>query len=207
MIEIMVMRTDHLSAQDLQKYRLGRDREEKILSMARVDDRKRSLGAGILLCMYLEAHGRKPDDVVYGEFGKPLVPGLHFSIAHSGRFAVLASSGMETGCDAQVKNGIRQSVLEREYTAEERRAVLDSSDPEKTFYEIWTAKEAYLKMKGTGIRGHLNMLDVSRHHIAADSGREVPVCFQHTCMEDTVITVCTPRYDELMIRAVTEAGM
>jgi phosphopantetheinyl transferase len=49
--------------------------------------------------------------------------------------------------------------MERVCTIEEQAAVRSSSDSVMAFLQLWTRKEAILKMRGTGIQGFGSMVD------------------------------------------------
>jgi 4'-phosphopantetheinyl transferase len=107
-----------------------------------------------------------PQELVfaYGEKEKPhLVAGeLSFNLSHSGDVVVLAVSNFEVGIDVeQVKS--RQSMLElaeRFFSLQEQMCIKNSSNPLQAFYQIWVAKEAYLKALGLGISAGLDSFSV-----------------------------------------------
>ncbi len=100
------------------------------------------------------------------ENGKPYAEGIdiHFSLSHSADYAVCAVSKSPVGIDIEKIRPINARVAMRTFTDSELRYLL-GHEPEKQglvpelsgdclvrFYEIWTAKEAYGKMRGDGIR-------------------------------------------------------
>jgi 4'-phosphopantetheinyl transferase len=46
---------------------------------------------------------------------------------------------------------VQASLVEKTMNAEERSLIADSENMNLAFTRLWTKKEAYLKMKGTGI--------------------------------------------------------
>ncbi|MBR3437824.1 MAG: 4'-phosphopantetheinyl transferase superfamily protein [Lachnospiraceae bacterium] len=127
------------------------------------DDRIRSLGAGLLLEY---ATGHTDDECELGPNGKPYFPAypdLQFSLSHSGMLAVCAVSDRVLGVDCQEivcgKESFRL-IAKRYFTEEEQEKVFrrsphseeaeDAFDP-AAFSEVWTKREAYVKMTGEGL--------------------------------------------------------
>jgi 4'-phosphopantetheinyl transferase len=126
---------------------LGHKRLEKAQSYRLAEDRLRSLAAGLLVESI--ARGR---EIVYNENGKPLLPGgPWFSLSHSGNFACLALSPTSpVGIDIEIR---REEDFEALGKTAFHPAELDffSKQPGiEIFFDIWTAKESYAKMIGTG---------------------------------------------------------
>ncbi len=84
----------------------------------------------------------------YGEHGKPfLEQGPFFSISHSRQFSVLAVSENEIGIDIEMHQSPSERLLDRCFTEDEAAFAKLSTE---NFLRIWTAKEAVLKLFGTG---------------------------------------------------------
>ena len=89
--------------------------------------------------------------------GKPFLinlPDLHFSLSHTGSEVALVFSRSPVGFDME-KSDRRTDFLalaKRFFTAAE----LAGMDSGSSFLELWTAKEAILKLEGTGISGGLD---------------------------------------------------
>jgi hypothetical protein len=94
----------------------------------------------------------KINKVSYLEHNKPQNPYFSYNLSHSGPYAVcgLAALDYELGLDIEVARKMPDKLLSRIMTEEEIR--LCSCD-EGLKLRFWTMKEAYLKAKGTGIRG------------------------------------------------------
>jgi len=93
--------------------------------------------------------------------GKPFfadIPDLHFSLSHTEAEVALAFSRSPVGFDME-KSGRRSdflAVAKRFFTADEVTALEAGGASIGTgFLELWTAKEAVLKLEGTGISGGL----------------------------------------------------
>ena len=70
------------------------------------------------------------------------------SISHCGDYVVCAVSEKPVGIDIEKVRPVKPGMAERICTAEELQYV---GCDESRFFEVWTAKEAYFKMQGTGI--------------------------------------------------------
>lgn len=84
------------------------------------------------------------------EFGKPYAVGLpvHFSVSHSGNYAVCAVSKNEIGIDIEKIREINPNITKRFASENEIEYI---SSHENGIFEIWTLKEAYFKCVGTGL--------------------------------------------------------
>ena len=96
--------------------------------------------------------GISPGEIIFGigEKGKPFVKNLpvHFSISHSGDYAVCAVSEKEIGIDIEKMRNIHPRAAER-FCSKSEISYANSS--QKAFFEVWTLKEAYFKCIGTGL--------------------------------------------------------
>ena len=97
----------------------------------------------------------------YSQLGKPFLDkghrsGIKFNLSHSGDWAVLAvTSGPDVGVDIEevvFKDNLQQLA---DYVFDETEKALFTDFPparqQRGFYRLWTAKEARLKMMGTGL--------------------------------------------------------
>lgn len=88
----------------------------------------------------------------------PSRPGVGVSVSHCrAAVAVALCEGGRVGIDVESRRRVSPSLMERVCTADEL-AVLDAAaDRTMAFLQLWTRKEAVLKMRGTGIRGFGSM--------------------------------------------------
>jgi 4'-phosphopantetheinyl transferase len=61
------------------------------------------------------------------------------------------------------------SLTKRFFCAKEYELVEKSAEKEKLFFQLWTAKEAYLKAVGTGISGGLDRVEVGLNPLKLDN--------------------------------------
>lgn len=99
--------------------------------------------------------------------GKPaLTPpaDLHFNVAHSGDFVLVAVAKTAVGVDIeQIKPAVEYGMIARRYFSEWETAVfqtIPAAEQPQAFYNCWTRKEAYLKAIGTGLTTKLDSFDV-----------------------------------------------
>ena len=122
-------------------------------------ERERALAYDILCRLLDGEHPRLEHD----EKGAPYLPEhpeLSVSISHCRKaVAVVVSSEGRVGIDVECRRKIGDGLMNRVCTADERVAVLASADPTMAFLQLWTRKEAVLKMRGTGIQGFGSMVD------------------------------------------------
>ena len=158
---------DYTSAQYDAMYRAASpERQARADRFRFEDDRRRCLCADMLARkMLAQAADCSPADVTftYGEKGKPHanVP-IHFNVSHAGDFVLCAVADAPLGVDIEQIKPFRAGLVGRYFTVAEADYVwggnplpaaesIDDPDTCARFYCVWTAKEAYVKMTGTGI--------------------------------------------------------
>lgn len=91
------------------------------------------------------------------EKGRPILrdyPEICFNISHSKHcVAVAINEEGAVGIDVECRRKCRQELIERVCNKAELATIAQSKDPDMCFLEFWTRKEAYLKMRGEGIKG------------------------------------------------------
>lgn len=122
-------------------------RRNKADGCLRREDRVRSLAATAMLEKALASVGLREADVFYGsgEGGKPLLleyPDLHFSLSHSGSYAVCVIADRPVGVDVETQRNISKALRRRYFSEEEQAA-----DPVR----VWVLKESFCKMTGRGL--------------------------------------------------------
>lgn len=143
---------------------LSPSRKRHIDAFSNAAARRSSLAGELLLRKLLAEEGvlAVPERLPGGQ---PAVPGnpVFVSISHCDDRVVCAVSKTPVGIDIEKVRPIRPGMAERVCTPEELRYVR-AGEEEMRFFEIWTAKEAYFKMKGTGITSlqAINILTLPR---------------------------------------------
>lgn len=89
--------------------------------------------------------------------GKPFLlrSSLFVSLSHSGGYAAAAVADVPLGIDLQVLRDVSPGVLKRLYSPEEVRwiGLAREEEARERTIRLWTMKEAYGKLTGTGILG------------------------------------------------------
>ena len=126
--------------------------------------------------------------LIYGEYGKPELAqgGVHFSLSHAGRYAVLAVADLSVGVDIEPIE--LPQVLPRKMLSEEEMTWLKDHTSAEDFCLLWTRLESALKAEGCGLA--LEKRDFSLLKNADPWYWETIICDEHmiTCAADRPIT-------------------
>ncbi|MGG4398229.1 4'-phosphopantetheinyl transferase superfamily protein [Paenibacillus thiaminolyticus] len=153
---------------------LPSDRQDKINRFHYKADAYRSLLAEVLARRIIgERTGLANSRIEfhYNSYGKPELASelrLYFNITHSGEWIACAVHDAEVGIDVEQIKSIDLSVARRFFSAEEYEQ-LENEPPEgklKLFYDLWTLKESYVKLRGQGLSIPLDSFSVHK----ADQG-------------------------------------
>ena len=144
-------------------------RREKALQYKKLDDRKRSVLAFVLLQRALrEEYGiTEFPEFVYNEFGKPSLPNLpiHFSLSHCNDAVACAVSYHNIGIDVESIVPYNPDVARRVCSADELKMLEQSLNKDVEFIKLWTAKEAISKYEGMGLSLPFAEIDVSKYAV------------------------------------------
>jgi 4'-phosphopantetheinyl transferase len=116
---------------------------------------------------------RELEHVAFQENGKPILPGIHFNISHSGHQVICAFSkeGL-LGVDLEKIKAIDFSDFGSVFSVKEWTAIKGAEDPLRSFYWFWTRKESIIKALGWNLSYlHQIELDVTLDHFVADGQR------------------------------------
>lgn len=122
------------------------------------------LGRGLLRVLLGRALGIPPAkiELASNPWGKPYLPGhaLQFNVTHSGLIFIFALSAVDpVGVDVeQIRPLPRLNRLLQRYGTPDEQTQGQNLSPleqQRYFLELWVAKEAYGKARGTGLTGML----------------------------------------------------
>ena len=93
-----------------------------------------------------------------------------------------------------------EDALIRQVSVSSEQAHLLQLDPEtqrQEFYVLWTAKESYMKLRGTGLSMPPTQLELSFGDILRirDAGKPAKVCFRQYPLQGYCLTVCSEHAD------------
>ena len=133
------------------------ERRARVEKIRRADERRRSLGAELLLQRVLVRYGIMEYTIARGVHGKPYLvghEGLFFNLSHAGEYALCAVCDKEIGCDIErIDPEINLSVADRFFTPEESAWIRDAHTQVESidrFFRLWTLKESLIKATGKG---------------------------------------------------------
>mgnify|MGYP003591912921 CR=1 FL=1 len=148
-----------------------------------------SMGAGELLLAYALmqqcAMRYVGSDRFEDENGKPCLKtigsSIHFSISHSGEYAMVGIDREEVGVDIQQHVCVDEAVARKIMSGDAYQAWCLTPDKDLFFCEYWTYVESILKWKGVGLSG-LNDAEeqlpegVGVHAVAVAEGFSAAAC-------------------------------
>ena len=88
----------------------------------------------------------------YNEHGAPYIEhGPYFSISHSKQGIAVAISDQPIGIDIEAIRPLNEGLVQKAMNPQEQAQIAATENPAQEFIRLWTRKEAYVKMQGTGI--------------------------------------------------------
>ena len=143
--------------------KLESGRIEHIMKHNKAEDRARTLGVSLLLLFALKKKGYVVDklpDFSYIGNGKPYLtqyPEMKFSLSHTGNIITCAISKNDIGADVEYVREIKEGTVERVFSENEKKMAGYSQEG---YVRLWTAKEACVKLIGTGLKDIWEGLEV-----------------------------------------------
>lgn len=183
--------------------RLSTARRAKVDEQHFMEDKRRSLGAGMLLERGLSDYGLKGEetDIACGAYGKPYLknrPDIHFNLSHAGDRAAAVFAASAAGCDIEREKTADMAVARRFFCQTEYEYVCRQgpSEQNRAFYRLWTLKESFVKTVGLGlslpfnafeiqfsggeaaVRQHVDMASYFFREYVLDEGYLLALCFR-----------------------------
>ena len=177
---------------------VGEQRRQKALRYHQQSDRQLSLAAYLLLCDALKReYGiSEPPTLQCGPNGKPQLADyrhIHFNLSHCRCAALCVVDEHEVGCDIEVVGKtVDMEMCRHCFNEREIDTILHAKNPPLEFTTLWTQKEAYLKLTGTGLTDNLPAVlsgevlkSINFRTFTAPDGTYVyTVCHKKTAMDD-----------------------
>lgn len=155
-------------------------RRDKVDRLALGNDKRLSLGAGLLLHYCLTEWGIESYSAVYGKQGKPFLTDVRFAdgrdagdftlcfnLSHSGSRVMCAVSTDSVGCDVELIRDFSPKVAKRflEPSAYNDLMSIGNSDERNAeFFRLWTRREALAKACGLGLAELGELQDADRYY-------------------------------------------
>ena len=138
---------DYISMQRREKINRFYFEKDKLLSL---------FGALVVRLCIIRKYNIPNKEIVFntGTYGKPFLSNrkeYNFSLSHSGRCIAFVESNFPVGIDIEQIRESGLDIAKRYFSEKERKYTENSPDFNKSFTEIWTTKEAYIKMTGNGL--------------------------------------------------------
>jgi 4'-phosphopantetheinyl transferase len=172
---------------------LDEERRERLAAFHKEKDALRSLAGGLLM-----RHIAGGKTIAYTAAGKPFVEGgPFFSVSHAGDYAAaVVSPNAPVGIDIEntenVRGGDFWPLAKRAFHPKELAFFIQRPDWRR-FYEIWTQKEAFVKMRGDGLGIGLNTVNVLRFSTRREPGGEPQTAYTRVFRDADpyIIAVCS----------------
>lgn len=119
----------------------------------------------LLLSMYLQKPPQEIE-ILRNEYQKPILNSsdqLHFNVSHSAdQILIGVSRGRQIGVDIESMRADTdwKNIAKHYSSPAEYEMLTTAEDPKFLFYQLWTAKEAFMKGYGTGFHFPLNQFSV-----------------------------------------------
>ena len=163
-------------------------RVDKINKLQNNNEKVLSYGASLLINKYV-LNGDKSAYFVDSN-GKPYsTTGLEFNLSHSDNMIILAVSENKIGCDIQKfseRNFERMAKFA--FHPNELDLLSFANNKADTFFKLWTKKEAFLKLIGTGFTRNATNIDLSKDKYTENSKEYY---FYYWKADDYYISICT----------------
>ncbi len=186
---VLDIRTPSLDEIEMWFSQVDPEKQARLKSLRREEDRVRSICADHLARTMLAPHCALPPERIRfrrGENGKPFVQDfdVFYNVSHSGNFAACAVHCSPVGIDIEALRSIRPELIRRVCSPEELEFVREDS---QRFLSVWTAKEAYLKFTGEGIATDLRRIVVVREGALCKTVQGIPL--HHWLAEEYALSI------------------
>ncbi|MEC0228910.1 4'-phosphopantetheinyl transferase family protein [Paenibacillus alba] len=148
---------------------VSEEKRTKLRKFHRQEDLLRGLWADLLLRKLIIENLQLANSQItfeYGAYGKPRVCGnhpFHYNISHSGKWVACILDSQPVGVDVEHMQAFDESLVLTLFAQEEYRYIMEEADSrlrQLRFYQLWTAKESYMKAIGLGLSLPLHTFSV-----------------------------------------------
>lgn len=172
--DVSILRNEKLIMEMSQH--VSKKRADKIDKYIFIKDKALSLGAELLLIHALKNRGIDflNYEVQYGTKQKPYIKGEnvpYYNLSHSEDCAICGTSDYEIGVDVEKRDNYQLNIANECYVKRELEYLKKMNDMKSrrdAFFNLWSAKESFIKAVGTGFD-----LDPKQFSINIDSDLSV----------------------------------
>jgi 4'-phosphopantetheinyl transferase len=105
-------------------------------------------------------------DIETNAYGKPYLKSgnIYFNLSHSEKRAMCVVSPFEVGCDTEKITDVDMEIPKHFFCPSEYEMLVNISDENERndmFYGLWTLKESFVKLLGTGMKTPPNGFEIS----------------------------------------------
>lgn len=147
-----------------------------------------------------------PFKIVNGERGKPCLEGLalSISISHSEDVFCVALSECEIGVDIQFHKNVKKEEIAKRYFNENEIEYLKRCGY-KHFFDVWAAKESFVKFTGEGIGASFSKFSTAKADALAEKVENAYL--EHIpCFDHYSLCLCSKEKCEIEIMNIKERG-
>lgn len=168
---------------------LPADLRQRISKFKKWEDQHASLFGKLLLSQLLLDHGLG-NDLARLRYSKKMRPSFNdtwdFNISHTqGCVVCVMTRDYRVGVDVEKLTALNMTDFDGQWTIRERQRLNESHEPIKTFYWLWTRKEAVLKADGRGLHIPLDTIDVLSNSVEVEGTtwhiESVPIAHHYHC--------------------------
>lgn len=130
---------------------LPENRREKFERLKKKRDKENCVISYLILKKALADLGINNFEIEVGENGKPFLKNnenIFFNISHTDGGVAVVADESPVGIDIQDILPVREGVIERCFSENEREIISKSNSPEREFTRLWTLKESAVKFNG-----------------------------------------------------------
>lgn len=130
---------------------LDANRREKYEKIKQKRDKENCVVSYLLLKKALKDFGIEKFIIEIGENGKPFLKDndtVFFNISHTASGVAVIADKKPVGIDIQDILDVKEKVIERCFSEDEKEIIFSSDRPEKEFTRLWTLKESAVKCNG-----------------------------------------------------------
>lgn len=130
---------------------LDANRREKYEKTKQKRDKENCVVSYLLLKKALKDFGIEKFIIEIGENGKPFLKDndtVFFNISHTASGVAVIADKKPVGIDIQDILDVKEKVIERCFSEDEKEIIFSSDRPEKEFTRLWTLKESAVKCNG-----------------------------------------------------------